>query len=239
MTPEDSNPKVLGFSKDFWVRYRMVTSVDDIKSLRFWKAVIAELIGTLLLVMIGCGSYTAWENQNDTHQISSAARIVQISLCIGLGIATLVWVFGHVSGGHLNPSVTMAFFITRRISLARAIMYVVGQCVGAIIGAGLLKGMTPSNYTGNLGATVLQHGMNGGKGFGVEFFITFVLVLTVFAASDKHRKDLRGSFPLSVGLAYTFCHLFAVSFFKFKKIIAEIMGYILNNRTLLYISCVR
>lgn len=213
MTPsmEHSNPTVLGFRKEFWIRYRMVTSVDDIKSLRFWKAVIAEFIGTLLLVMIGCGSFSAWETPNNGSHISNAARIVQISLSFGFGIATLVWVFGHVSGGHLNPSVTMAFFITRRISLARAVMYVIGQCVGAIVGAGLLKGVTPSNYTGNLGATTLQHGMSGGKGFGVEFFITFVLVLTVFASADKHRRDLRGSFPLSIGLAYTFCHLFAVS----------------------------
>ncbi|CAG2232782.1 aquaporin-5-like [Mytilus galloprovincialis] len=213
MTPyseRSDSANVVGFRKGFWTRYRMVTSVDDIKSLRFWKAVIAEMIGTLLLVMIACGSFTAWEDPNKDHHISNAGRIIQISLCFGLGVATLVWVFGHVSGGHLNPSVTMAFFITRRISLARAVMYVIGQCVGGMIGAGLLKGVMPSNYTGNLGATTLQHGMNGGKGFGVEFFITFVLVLTVFASADKHRKDLRGSFPLSIGLAYTFCHLFAV-----------------------------
>jgi hypothetical protein len=55
-------------------------------------------------------------------------------------------------------------------------MYVIGQCVGAIVGSGLLKGVTPSNYTGNLGATTLQHGMSGGKGF-------------IFVESDVKHHD--------------------------------------------------
>ncbi|XP_033754572.1 aquaporin-4-like [Pecten maximus] len=184
-------------------RYRMITSIDDLKSLRFWKAVGAEFLGTLLLVIVGCGSCVAWDADN---------KVVQIAFCFGLSVATIVWSIGHVSGGHINPAVTCAFFITRQISLARAVLYIVVQCLGAIIGAGLLKGMTPTRRQDSLGATVPHNDVDGGKAFGIEFFITFILIFTIFATCDKKRKDLGGSFPLSIGLSVTMCHLFAIQF---------------------------
>jgi aquaporin-4 len=182
----------------------MVTSLDDIKSFRFWRAVVAEFWGTLLLTMVGCGSVVTWDKDG---------KLVQIALCFGLSVATVVWIIGHVSGGHINPAVTVAFFITRRISLARAIFYVISQCIGAVVGAALLFGLTPASHRnqGSLGVTKVNPELTGAQAFGVEFFVTIVLVLTVFASCDKKRKDLNGSFPLSIGLSVTMCHLFAVS----------------------------
>ncbi|KAL5022665.1 hypothetical protein ScPMuIL_001820 [Solemya velum] len=201
------------------VRYRMVTSLDDVKSLRFWKAVGAEFLGTLLLVLIGCGScvtlgkeYTELEGQQIVVIKDGSEGVVRIALGFGLSVATIVWCVGHVSGGHINPAVTCAFFITRRISLARALIYILAQCIGAIIGAGVLRGLTPEEHRHALGATLLHSSVDGGKGFGVEFFITIVLVLTIFATSDKKRRDLNGSFPLTIGLAVAMCHLFAVPY---------------------------
>ena len=189
-------------SNHWLIRCRMVTSLDDLRSLRFWKAAAAEFTGTLLLVLVGCGSCISWDNDG---------KVVQIALCFGLTVATIVWNIAHISGGHINPAVTAAFFVTRQISLARAVVYFVVQCIGAIIGAGLLKGMTPKGRRGMLGATMPHADMDGGKSFAVEFFITFVLVFTVFATCDKKRKDLGGSFPLAIGLSVATCHLFAVS----------------------------
>ena len=59
------------------------------------------------------------------------------------------------------------------------------------------------------------------QGFGVEFFITFVLVFTVFASCDKKRTDLRGSAPLLIGLSVTVCHLFAVSSWSVRRFYME------------------
>lgn len=185
-------------------RLRMMTSLDDIRSLRFWRAVGAEMLGTLLLTMVGCGSVVTWDDNG---------KLVQIALCFGLSVATVVWIIGHVSGGHINPAVTIAFFVTRRISLARAIFYLLSQCGGAIIGAAILYGLTPVSHRnkGSLGLTMVNSALSGAQAFGVEFFITMILVLTVFASCDKRRRDLNGSFPLSIGLSVTMCHLFAVS----------------------------
>lgn len=188
------------------ITLRMATSIDDLKSVFFWRAVVAELIGTLLLVFVGCGSCLSWDEEKTNYN-----PVVQIAFCFGLSVGTIVWGIAHVSGGHINPAVTSAFFITRRISFAKAIFYIAAQCVGAILGALILKGVTPYQRWGALGTTGLNKEMETGRAFGVEFMITFVLVFTVFAACDGKRTDLKGSGPLSIGLSVTMCHLFAVS----------------------------
>lgn len=190
------------------VKLRMATSIDDVKSIFFWRAVIAELVGTLLLVFVGCGSCLNWDDPNKPP--TNYNPVVQIAFCFGLSVATIVWAIGHVSGGHINPAVTAGFFITRRISLAKAIFYIAAQSIGAILGALILKGVTPADRWGALGTTGLHKDMEGGRAFGVEFMITFVLVFTVFASCDGKRDDLKGSAPLTIGLSVTMCHLFAI-----------------------------
>ena len=66
----------------------------------------------------------------------TAARVVEIGLCHGLVIAVLVGAIGSISGGHINPSITLAFVITGRLSVIRGIMYFCAQIAGAIVGAG-------------------------------------------------------------------------------------------------------
>ncbi len=76
-----------------------------------------------------------------------APTMVQIAFCFGLIVATMVWCIGHVSGGHINPAVTVTLLITRKISVARAVLFVAAQCVGAIIGAAFLKVRTRVRFS--------------------------------------------------------------------------------------------
>ena len=185
-------------------KLRMATSLEDIRSLMFWKAIFAEFLGTWLLVLIGTGSCIQdW--QEDTLDV------VQIALSFGLTVATIVWIIGHISGGHINPAVTCAMLITRRISLIRALLFITAQLVGAIIGSALLKAFTPEEMRGFLGVTKPATGVTEGMAVGTEFFITFALVLTVFASCDTNRTDLKGSFPLTIGLSVIMAHMWAVS----------------------------
>ncbi|KAK3607003.1 hypothetical protein CHS0354_023402 [Potamilus streckersoni] len=215
VNPEDRFPENLQ-------KFRTLTSLDDIKSFRLWKAVMAEFVGTFILVLVGCGScIQSWPSNgsislNDTKVDLPIehfdADIVQIALAFGLSVSTVVWILGHVSGGHINPAVTCATVITRRVSVVRAVLYIIAQLIGAVTGAVVLKAVTPNEMQGTLGCTLLDKHVNDVMGILLEFLITFVLVLTVFAASDKQRKDLGGSFPLTIGLSVTMCHLFAVRY---------------------------
>ena len=82
------------------------TSLEDVKSVKFWLALLAEFVGTLLLLLVGCGSCLD-------------GGTVQIALAFGFSVATIVWVIAHVSGGHINPGVTVGFLVTRKISILR------------------------------------------------------------------------------------------------------------------------
>ncbi|KAL8563630.1 hypothetical protein ACOMHN_055264 [Nucella lapillus] len=182
----------------------MQENLEDLLSPNLWRSVACETLGTLVIVLMGCGTLITSD---------PSAKTVQVALGFGLSVATMVWVFGHISGGHFNPALSAAAVVTRRVSIVRGVLYVLGQVVGGILGAGTIYGLTPVSMQGSLGATRLEDGggLTQAQGFGVEAVITFVFVLAFFACQDRERRDLQGSTPLTVGLAVVVCHLFAVS----------------------------
>lgn len=179
----------------------MKDNVEDLLSPNLWRSLACETLGTLVIVLLGCGAWVPW----------SAPDVVQISLAFGLAVGTTVWIFTHISGGHFNPSVTAAALVTRRVSIIRGVLYIVAQIIGGILGAGALYGLTPATRRGDLGATIISSDLTAAQAFGVELLITFLFVLAVFASRDSARTDLGGSSPLTIGLAVVVCHLFAVS----------------------------
>ncbi|XP_013391176.1 aquaporin-5 [Lingula anatina] len=181
----------------------MATSAEDIRSPGLYRALLAEMLGVLFLVLVACGACT---------NVKAQQNLITISVCFGLSVATLVWCIANVSGGHINPAVTIGFLVTRKISIVRALFYFVSQLVGGIAGAAILMGLTPTEYRASLGTTQLTQGVSVGQGFGIEFMATFVLVFTVFATCDSNRNDLSGSGPLAIGLSVAMCHLWAVPY---------------------------
>jgi aquaporin-4 len=175
------------------------TSIQDLKSGKFWLAIVAELLGTMFLVLVACGA-----------AVNSGGNTVHIALAFAFSVATAVWFIAHVSGGHINPAVTFGFLVARRISVVRAVFYIISQTVGAVIGAGLLKVFTLDKNS-TLGLTAPSDSDFGaGRTLGVELLITFVLVFTVFSCVDGLRGDIGGSVPLTIGVAIGMCHLWAV-----------------------------
>lgn len=182
------------------------SSVQDLKSKKFWAAVLAEFLGTALLVLVACGSCLSISDPDLN------SKVTRIALSFGLSVGTIVWAICHVSGGHVNPAVTLGFFVTRKLSAVRFLLYVVFQTLGAIVGAGVLKAVTPAAYRGTLATSDTSTGASVGQVFGIELLITFVFVFTVLATCDGQRKEVQGSGPLAIGLTIAMCHLWAVPY---------------------------
>ncbi|XP_072259342.1 aquaporin-5-like [Pyxicephalus adspersus] len=176
---------------------------NEFCSLAFVRAVFAEFLATLIFVFLGLGSALKWQ--------AALPTVLQIALAFGLAIGTLVQTFGHISGAHINPAVTVAFLLGSQISILRAVFYIVAQLVGAIAGAGILHAVAPVNVRGNLAINSVNAG-NTGLALVVELLLTFQLVLCIFASTDSRRNDNVGSPALSIGLSVTLGHLLGIYF---------------------------
>ncbi|XP_002737956.1 aquaporin-4-like [Saccoglossus kowalevskii] len=180
------------------------TMVGQIRSATFWRAVLAECVAMAIFVFIGIAS--------TINSPGEDATMVQIALGFGISIATMVQCFGHVSGAHINPAVTVAAFCTRKVNILVTMFYILAQCVGAIVGAALLYALLPtSDIRGTLGVTSIA-GVHNWQGLFIEIILTFQLVLTIFATIDSRRSDLLGSASLSIGLSVVIGHLAGIRF---------------------------
>ena len=142
---------------------------------------------------------------------SDSTSLVAVAFAFGITYGFVVWCIAHVSGGHINPAVTFGFLIARKITFLHAILYIVVQTLGALIGVAILFGLTPWNNFANLGAWRLTVDVGAAGVFFIEALISFALVLTVFATCDQNRVGFLGSGPLTIGWAATAGHLWAVS----------------------------
>nr|XP_002736465.1 PREDICTED: aquaporin-4-like [Saccoglossus kowalevskii] len=176
----------------------------QMKTVRFWRAVIGETLALFLFAFVVCASTLPWYSTE-----MNSSKILIISFTVGFAIATLVHCFGEVSGGHINPAVTLSMLCTLNIGIFRAFFYMIGQCVGAIGGAALLLAITPEEYRGNLGVTLVNDSITAAQGFGMEFMLTFILVFTIFSTVDP-KRHVTGSQPIAIGLAIIIDHLIGV-----------------------------
>jgi len=172
------------------------------------KKYIAELIGTFVLVLMGCGSAVF---------ASSAIGFVGISFAFGLSVLAMVYAIGGISGCHINPAVSISMLAARKLSVKDTIGYVAAQCVGAIIGAGVLYWIA----TGNLGYNLALDGLgqNGydaaspsgfsmASAFVAEVVLTFIFLLVIHGStSEKAPKGFAG---ISIGLSLVLIHLVGI-----------------------------
>jgi len=170
-----------------------------------WRAVIAEMMGTLLLVFISSAVSIA-SNTFTFHQPGFAHTVLLISLANGLAYTSLVFAFYHLSGGHLNPATTWGALITRRMGIMRGIAYIVAQVIGAILGALLAAAATPAAFHGRMGAHFWEQNLSNFNGFLLEAMLTFLLVLVVFA-TYYDPVGLGHLAPLPIGLTVLFGYL--------------------------------
>jgi len=158
---------------------------------------LAEFVGTFALIFFGAGSICADQLLKSTNQ--GSLGLLGIAVAHGLAIGIMVSAVGHISGGHLNPAVTIGFWVTRRISTFGALLYWVSQLAGAIAAAYLLRAVIPDDTwrAVALGTPDLARDFSRTAGMVVEGVMTFFLVFVVFATA----ADERGAFGKIAGFA--------------------------------------
>jgi aquaporin Z len=168
----------------------------------------AELIGTAALVLIGCGSAVI-----AGQYIGNAG----IAFAFGLIVLAMVYAIGNISGCHINPAITVAMLVAGKIKGKDAILYIVSQCIGAIIGAGILlaiaKGL-PGYSTALNGLGQNGYGEQSPAGYAMwacfvaELVLTALFLFVIFGStSEKAPKGFAG---ISIGFTLVLIHLVAI-----------------------------
>lgn len=173
------------------------------------KEYLAELIGTAVLVFMGCGTamLVGCDASNGTGYLLTA-------LAFGLSIVAMAYSIGNISGCHVNPAVSLGVFLNGGISGADLAGYVISQVIGGFVGTALLAILfglgKVEDLTGAYGANGLSGvGGNAFAGLLAEIILTFIFVLTILGVTSK--KAGHGSFGgLVIGLTLTFVHILGI-----------------------------
>lgn len=165
-----------------------------------FKKLLAEMIGTMMLVLIGCG--TAAMTHVNGAEINAA--YILTALAFGGAIFCIAYSVGKISGGHVNPAVSIGMYVDGRMTLKEMIGYICAQIVGAIIGAGLVGVM--AGFDSGLGANGLAKG-SVGLSLLVEILLTFIFVIAVLGSTSE-GSDNAG---IVIAFALTAVHLLGIS----------------------------
>lgn len=171
------------------------------------KKYLCECIGTAVLVLFGCGSAAL---------SGGVLGILGIALAFGLSIVAMAYVIGNISGCHINPAVSLAMLINKKLTVKDFIGYVIAQVIGAVIGIGILYGIIACS-----GLDVAVTGL-GANGFGelsatnlnmlgaiiTEVVLTFVFIYTILGVtSDESKSQIAG---VVIGLTLAFVHIMGI-----------------------------
>jgi aquaporin Z len=170
------------------------------------KKYFAECIGTLTLVLFGCGAaVVAGKGFGDTTGIG----LLGISLAFGLTVAVNAYAIGPISGCHINPAITIGMLVAGKISVKDSIGHIVGQCIGAIAGAGILYLIVSGQPDFEmkewaLGSTGWGDGYLGGysmsSAFIAETVFTFLFLYIIFLVTSKHGNSTMAGFVIGLTL---------------------------------------
>ena len=173
------------------------------------KRYVSELIGTMVLVLFGCGSAAI---------AGQMLGIVGIALAFGLSIVAMAYVIGDISGCHINPAVSIGMWIDGRLETKDLLAYIVFQCIGAVIGIALLAVIINSapSLGGYMATGLGQNGFGSASSVGlgavgaivVEIILTFVFVFTVLGVTKKAENATVAG--IVMGLTYAFVHIMGI-----------------------------
>lgn len=167
------------------------------------KKYLAEMIGTMVLVLMGCGSAVF----AGTAQPFAAVGTLGVALAFGLAVLAMVYTIGNISGCHINPAITLGMLVSKKISGKDAAMYMVFQVIGAIIGSSILAILAK-----DCGSTTTLTGANSYndvvQAFVAETVFTFIFLMVVFGSTAKGANNKFAG--IAIGLALVLIHIVCI-----------------------------
>lgn len=173
------------------------------------KRYISELIGTMVLVLFGCGSAAI---------AGTVLGNLGIAMAFGLSIVAMAYVIGDISGCHINPAVSIGMWIDGRMESKDLVMYIIFQCIGAIIGSALLAVLINSapSLGGYMATGLGQNGFGAASSVGInligalltEIILTFVFVFTVLGVTRSEKTSVVAG--IVIGLTLAFVHILGI-----------------------------
>ncbi len=167
------------------------------------KKYLAEMVGTMTLVLMGCGS--AVFNQG----CGTPAQVLMVAVAFGLSVVAMAYTIGGISGCHINPAITLGCLLTKRIGGKDACLYMLFQVIGAFIGSALICLLTSRTAFSGTGANACQPGVGISGALIAEIVFTCVFVLVVLGTTDE--KKGAGNFAgLAIGLSLILVHIVCI-----------------------------
>ena len=170
------------------------------------KKYLAEMVGTMVLVLMGCGSAIF------NGGCGTPAQVLMVAVAFGLSVVAMAYTIGGISGCHINPAITLGCMLSGRMKTSEGLMYMAFQVVGALIGSTILWLLTSNidmAYATTTGANACAAGVSLTGGFLAELVFTFVFVLVVLGATDS--KVGAGNFAgLAIGLSLVLVHIVCI-----------------------------
>lgn len=166
------------------------------------KKGIAEFIGTFVLVLFGTGAAVLGGGIEGIGTLG-------IAMAFGLSIVAMAYSIGTISGCHVNPAVSIAMYVNKRLSFSELAYYIVGQVLGAVVATGVLKIIlsTSDMAVTNLGQNSFG-ALGAGGAFLVEAILTFIFILVIIVVTGKHGSpEFAG---LVIGLTLVLIHLLGI-----------------------------
>ena len=173
------------------------------------KKYLAEMVGTMVLVLMGCGVAVSL----GCDPVNNIPAVLGTAFAFGLAVVAMAYTIGGISGCHINPAITLGCYLTGRIDAKDCGMYMLFQCIGAIIGSVLLWLLTSNveAFSGT-GANDLQQGVSVLGGLIAEIIFTCVFVLVVLGATAKTNGATNNFAGLAIGLSLVLVHLVCIRY---------------------------
>lgn len=194
----------------------VVNDCSDKKELM--RAMFAEFLGMTLFVFFGCGSVLSSGQANNVDGgMNSTSQVMPIAMSFGIGAVVILYCIAGISGGHMNPAVSLFLTVIKKITPGRGAAYMVAQILGGIVGSIILWACTSEGGVHNylLGANHLTKDLKGSQGFLLELMGTFLLCMTVLFTEVKQGGPTSGKPNLSllcIGLSIFVAHVVLVPF---------------------------